>query len=204
MIKILHQVWVQGEDELPEEFKKNREKWRNELPDDWEMVLWDNESASQKWPRFKEVTDRCNCHAMRADLILALALRDIGGVATGTDVIPNNIPDFLKFIEATDTMVITHPKGKSCSNGLVWMAKPQHPLMKCVCNHQLRDKNMLSSGNVWHVTGPGAWWGAVSAHMWDLTMVMDRKAYTKLYREKTVGNPKAWVDAGYAGSWHKK
>jgi hypothetical protein len=203
-VKILHQVWVQGEENLPLPFKQNREKWRSELTDEWEMILWDDESASEKWPEFKAVTKICNCHAMRADIILALALRDIGGVATGTDVAPNNIPDFLRFISATDTMVIINPSGKACSNGLVWMANPKNPLMDCLCRHQLRDRKLLEKGNVWQITGPKAWWEAVNARMWDLTMVTDRKAYTKLYSEKKVGNPKAWVDAGYAGSWHKK
>ena len=140
---------------------------------------------------------------MRADIILALALRDIGGVATGTDVIPNNIPDFLQFIDATDTMVINNPKGKACSNGLVWMAEPNHPLLQCVCKHQLRDPNLLQNGNVWQITGPKAWWEAVKAREWNLTMVTDRKAYTRMYSEKKASNPHAWVDAGYAGSWHK-
>lgn len=201
-VKILHQVWVQGESELPKEFKKNRDKWRSDLPEEWDLILWDDESASERWPEFKEVTALCNCHAMRADIILALALRDIGGVATGTDVIPNNIPDFLNFISATDTMVVTNPHAYACSNGLVWMAEPQHPLMVCVCKHQLRDKELLTKGNVWHITGPKAWWEAIRAMMWDLTMVTDRKAYTRLCSEKKPTNLNAWVDAGYAGSWH--
>lgn len=201
-VKILHQVWVQGEEDLPLSFKENREKWRIELTDEWEMILWDEKSASERWPEFKEVSKICNCHAMRADIILALALRDIGGVATGTDVIPNNIPDFLRFIDVTDTMVINNPQGKACSNGLVWMAQPKHPLMKCVCKHQLRDKKLLEKGNVWHITGPKAWWQAVNAGMWDLTMVTDRKAYTRMYNDKKPTNIKGWVDAGYAGSWH--
>jgi len=39
--KLLHQVWVQGESELPEDYRKNRDAWRAALPAGWRMVLWD-------------------------------------------------------------------------------------------------------------------------------------------------------------------
>jgi len=201
-MKVLHQVWIQGENELPEAYRGNRERWRQALPCDWEMILWNRNSASERWPEYARIAEKCSHYAMEADIILALALRDIGGVATGTDVVPVNLADFLAFIEVTDTMIVTNPMIGSCSNGLVWMKNPGHPLMDCVCRHQLRDDALLGDKNVWKVTGPRAWWEAVKARMWDLTMVTDRKAYTRCYGEKGTQSATAWVDPGYAGSWH--
>jgi len=205
MKKVLHQVWVQGEDRLPEEYQSNRAKWRAALPDDWEMMLWDDWNARERWPVYDEVSGLCSHHAMRCDLILALALRDIGGLACGTDVTPNNAEGLLKFLDASETMVVTNPKVGSCSNGLVWMAGPQHPMMKCLCRHQLRDRKLLASRDVWAVTGPRCWWTVAKAHMWDLVMVTDRRAYTLSYGQgpgRGVVQKHAWVDPGYAKSWH--
>lgn len=202
-VKILHQVWIQGASELPEEYKENRAKWRAALPQEWEMRLWDEESARARWPEYAEVSHLCSHHAMRADIILARCLRDIGGLQTGTDVVPNNIPPLLRFLEATDTMVVVNPKCRSASNGLMWMEQPLHPFMQCICRHQLRSRELLGDRNVWKVTGPGAYWTAIARYMWNLTMVTDHKAYTASYGRKGVSNPEAWVDAGYAGSWHK-
>lgn len=202
MKKILHQVWIQGEANLPEDFAKNRALWQKELPD-WEMILWDEESAVAKWPDYAVVSPLCSHHAMRADLILARAQRDIGGIATGTDVVPNNIPNLLKWIECNDTLVIANISGKSASNGLSYFGTTQHPFIKCVCNHQLRDRSLLSDKDVWRITGPGCWYQALASRMWNINIATDERAYTKLYSDRVVRNPDAWVDAGYAGSWHQ-
>ena len=201
MNKVLHQVWVQGEDNLPDDFRRNRELWRQDL-EGFEMILWDNAMACERWPDYAAIQHLCSHHAMRADLILARALRDIGGVTTGTDVIPNNIPNFLDYIGCNDTMIVANPSGRSASNGLSYFKHTGHPFIKCVCNHQLRDISLLSSRNVWAVTGPRCWWEALVAHHWDLNIATDMRAFTKLYSDKEVRNKLAWVDAGYAGSWH--
>jgi mannosyltransferase OCH1-like enzyme len=204
MSKILHQVWIQGESELPQEYVKSRSKWREDLPDDWEMMLWDNDMAREKWHDYKEVEASCSSHAMRGDLILARALRDYGGLACGADVIPNNIPDLLNFVSSTDTMIVTNPKGKACSNGITWFRDVEHEFCSCVCRYQLLYRDKLPTGNVWHLTGPGAWWGALAVGQWNLTMVTDRKAFTHLCRDigKEASNPEGWVNPVYAGSWH--
>lgn len=201
--RIVHQVWIQGEAELPEEYQANREFWKKLLPD-WTFMLWDNVSASDQWPDYAEVESQCSHHAMRADLILARAQRDFGGLAMGTDVKANNIVNLLSWIETNRTLVVANVSGKAASNGLSYFGAPSHPFISCVCRHQLRDKKLLSDRNVWRVTGPGCWYEALSAHMWDLSIATDRRAYTRLYSETEPGNPEAWVDPGYAGSWEKK
>lgn len=202
MIKILHQVWIQGAADLPQPFRDNRAAWRAALPDDWEMRLWDNAAACAQWADYAEVQATCSHHAMRADLILARALRDFGGLATGTDVIPKNIPNLLQWLECNETLVIANPPAKSASNGLVYMGRTGHPFICCVCRHQLRDRKRLRDPDVWRVTGPGCYWEALAAHQWDLAMATDLRAYSTVFRKPDTGNPLAWVDPGYAGSWH--
>ena len=200
--KILHQVWIQGEKNLPSDFQKNRELWRQVLPDGWEMILWDEEMAKAEWEDYAEVTGLCSHHAMRADLILARAQRDMGGLAMGTDVIPHNTEGLWAWCDNNSTLVICNISGRSASNGVSWFASPNDPFISCVCRHQLRNKALLANRNVWKVTGPGAWYEALSRYQWDICMATDRHAYTRLFSDKNITNPKAWVDPGYAGSWH--
>ncbi|MBP7950372.1 MAG: hypothetical protein KA004_12010 [Verrucomicrobiales bacterium] len=204
MRKILHQVWIQGESNLPAEYKENREKWKSRLGPEWDLILWDEQRAQARWADYKEFSAECSHHAMRADLILARALRDIGGMACGTDVIPNNIENLLCWLETNDSLVIVNVSGKSASNGLAYFADIGHPFIACVCRHQLRDRRLLRHPNVWRVTGPGCWYEALAAHPWNLSLATDARAYTRFFSTGDRNNPLAWVDPGYAGSWHPK
>jgi hypothetical protein len=202
-MKLLHQVWVQGEDQLPEEYQANRAKWAAALPDGWKMELWDDARAKAQWPDYAAVADQCSAHAMRADLILARAQRDFGGLAMGTDVAPHKPEGLFAWCEWNTSLVVCNIKGRSASNGVSWFSAPNHPFISCVCRHQLRDASLLRNRNVWAITGPGAWYEALSRHHWDICMVSDKHAYTRLtIRSKTITNDEAWVDPGYAASWH--
>jgi hypothetical protein len=201
---VLHQVWVQGESELPAEYARNRRAWAAVLPPGWQMVLWDDAMARAQWPDYAAVSDQCSHHAMRCDLILARAQRDFGGLAMGTDVTPHNAEGLFRFIEATPAFAVVNVPGKSASNGVSFFREPRHPFITAVAQFQLRDRNSLSDANVWRVTGPGAWFNVFNSRMWNMATVSDRFAYTRLYKEKGIVNPAGWVDAGYAGSWHTK
>lgn len=201
--KVLHQVWIQGESELPEAYRQNRQRWAKELPG-WKMILWDGEMAKSQWPDFAEVDDLCYHHATRCDLILARAQRDFGGLAMGTDVTPANTLNLLQWLECNETLVVVNVAGKSASNGISYFQKPNHPFITCVCRHQLRDRQLLSSPNVWRSTGPGCWYQVLNAHPWNLSLCTDARAYTRYYSTGPTGCDIAFVDPGYAGSWHKK
>lgn len=200
--RILHQVWAQGESELPAEQRRNRCAWSAVLPPGWRMVLWDDAMARAEWADYAAVSDQCSHHAMRCDLILARAQRDFGGLAMGTDVVPHNTAGLFAFAAAVPAFAVVNVPGKSASNGVSWFAEPRHPFITEVCRFQLRDLNSLSDRNVWRVTGPGAWFNVFNSRMWNMATVSDRLAYTRLYKETGIVNPSAWVDAGYAGSWH--
>lgn len=201
---ILHQFWAQGEAKLPAAFAENRARWRTVLPPAWEMRLWDDVSARAQWSDYHEVSDLCMHHATRADLALARAQRDFGGLAMGTDVIPHNTDALFAFIEVVDSFVVANISSQSASNGLSWFVKPKHPFICCVCRHQLRNRGALASHNVWLVTGPGCWYQVLRRYMWELAMVTDKLAYTRSFREPNYTNKGGWVDPGYAKSWHKK
>jgi hypothetical protein len=198
--KKLHQVWIQGEGELPEEFKANRAQWRAALPD-FEMVLWDEESARKQWPEFAEVSNSCYHHATRADLILARALRDFGGLATGTDCRPNNHAKLRALLNVVDSFIVLTPGREEVSNGLQWSSRANHPFWKCVCNHQLRDHGShLSRKSVSSATGPRCYHEAFHAQMWDLHVITAPGAFTRDWKHGWT-NPDALIDPGFAKSW---
>lgn len=202
--KIIHQVWVQGEDQLPENYKANRDAWSKVLPDGWRMVLWDEKMAVDQWPDFAKYTSLCSHHAMRCDLILARAQRDFGGLAMGTDVTPNNPKKLFTLCETLENFIVTNIKGNSASNGLSWFSKPQNDFITVVCKHQLRDISLLGNANVPVVTGPSCWWTVVKSQMWKMTYLSDDVAYTHRWKEHPNKNVDALVNPGYAGSWHIK
>lgn len=202
MIKKIHQVWIQGESELPEAFKKHRAAWADAFPD-FELVLWDEGSAKAQWPDFAKVSDQCYHHATRADLILARAVRDFGGIATGTDCVPNNPERMRKFIEAADTMIVLTPGRNEISNGLQWSAEPGHPFWECVCKHQLREGGRhLSNSNVPFATGPDCYMGAFRARKWELFIVSASVAFTHDWCGAWT-NRGAFINPGFAASWTK-
>lgn len=203
MSKLIHQVWVQGEASLPDKFQQNRSLWKKEFPD-FTMVLWDEDTASRMWPDYAEVSERCHHHATRADLILARAVRDYGGLATGTDCTPNNVTSFRKFIDIADSMLVITPGRKEISNGLQWSSGTHHPFWECVCKHQLREGGRhLSNSDVPFATGPGCYMDAFRARKWDLFLVTATKAFTTDWAG-TWRNPDAFIHAGYAASWMNK
>lgn len=204
MSKILHQVWIQGAAELPAAYAANREAWRAALPDDWELWLWDNKTARARWSDYAEHEAKCKHHAMRADLILARASRDYGGLCTGTDCTPVNPSPLLDFIGSNSTMIVCNPSEPEVSNGLVWSAEPGHPFFQCVCRHQLRSPARLSDTSPHEMTGPGCYWQALKAHRWALIMVTCSIAYTHHWRRRDEINPAGWIDPGYAASWWGK
>lgn len=202
IVKKIHQVWIQGEAEMPEEFKANRALWQAEFPD-FEVILWDEESARKQWPEFAAVSSRCFHHATRADLILARALRDFGGLATGTDCRPNNSAKLKSILSVVDSFLVLTPGRHEVSNGLQWSARPNHPFWKCVCNHQLRGRGRhLGRKSVSTATGPKCYHEAFHAHMWDLHVVTAPAAFTRDWKGGWT-NPEALIDPGFAASWTK-
>lgn len=202
IVKKIHQVWIQGEFEMPEEYRDNRALWKAEFPD-FELVLWDEESAKKQWPEFAAATGKCYHHATRADLILARALRDFGGLATGTDCRPNNSSRLRGILEVVDSFLVMTPGREEVSNGLQWSAQPNHPFWKCVCNHQLRDRGRhLGRRSVSSATGPKCYHEAFHAHMWGLHVITAPAAFTRDWNNGWE-NPNALIDPGFAASWTK-
>jgi len=205
MKKIIHQVWVQGIDCLPKKFRDNRNKWKKYFPD-FECILWDDVSASHMWEDYSLHTEKCYHHATRCDLILARALRDFGGLATGTDSIPVNYQSLREYIETHPSLLVYINQGPNASNGLQWSSEPNHAFWQQVCDYQLRQNGeLLSKVPPNKATGPWCYTDCLQAFEGEIDIVPGELAYTKYWKEaESWDNPEAFIDPGYAKSWIKR
>lgn len=198
----IHHCWIQGEAALPAPFAANIAAWKANFPEA-KFVLWDLQSACDRWSDFRLLQERCFHHATRADMILARALRDYGGIATGTDV-SVNVPGPLKdWIAINDSLVLVNPSRHESSNGLSYFRAANHPFIAEVCRAQIAAPDRLSSSNIPLVTGPQCWYRVLASRAWNLSLATDSRAYTRLWHDRTFYNANGWVDPGYAASWQK-
>ncbi len=204
MVKKLHMTWAQGSNNLPEKFSNNIELWKSFLPD-WEVIIWDIESASKQWDDFSEFQDRCAHHATRSDLIQSRVLRDIGGLYIGTDSVPlKNLNEYINILSniTTGTVVVDF-RHSIVMNCLAYSAGNNNDFWGGVVRHQLRGNgNVLSNPNVHWATGPGCISEVFFNGDYNLVAISAKQAYTHNWIDTWNYNLEAYIDPGYAASWH--
>lgn len=204
-VKKIHVTWAQGEDQLPERFRDNLNNWLAALPG-WELVVWDIPAACKNWPDFAKYQHHCFHHATRSDLIQTRVLRDIGGLYIGTDSAPaGGFHEFVSMLDHIDSHLVVDPANSSAMNCLAYSDGKNVDFWDCAANHQIRDNGkVLGMSNVHCATGPGCLWQAYTAHQWAMNLSSIRKAYTHHWKDYWGHNDAAYVNPGYAASWHKR
>jgi hypothetical protein len=205
-VKKLHMFWAQGADKLPDLFKRNLDQWDRVLPEGWMIKVWDIESASEKWDDFAKLTDRCAHHATRCDITQTRVMRDIGGVFVGTDAKPAaGFDKFLSLIDVVDSNLVVDVANGCVMNCLAYSDGKNVDFWDCAVKHQLREGGKkLEDPNIHWATGPGCFWEVFKAHQWPLHITSIKKAYTHHWKKSWPYNIDAYVDPGYAASWHPK
>lgn len=208
-VKKLHAFWAQGANKLPEKYRANLDLWREALPDDWEVVVWDTATASERWQDFADVEARCFHHATRSDLVHARILRDIGGVLVGTDSRPaRGLPRFLDLVGSIESHAVIDLSQPAIMNDLSYSDGVEVDFWAAVAAFQLRDGGgHLGSEAVSRATGPVCMFQVFSRGDWKLTVSTLRQAYThswdirRVDQNKLRYNSNAYCDPGYASSW---
>lgn len=204
MVKKLHMTWAQGSNDLPEKFFNNIELWKSFLPD-WEVIIWDIESASKQWDDFSEFQGRCAHHATRSDLIQSRVLRDIGGLYIGTDSVPlKNLHEYISILNniTTGTVVVDF-RHSIVMNCLAYSVGNNNDFWGGVVRHQLRGNGgILSNPNVHWATGPGCISEVFFNGDYNLVGISAKQAYTHNWIDTWNYNLEAYIDPGYAASWH--
>ena len=87
--RILHQIWYQGEAQMPDKFRRFSEGWRANHPD-WSFHLW-NEATMRDFmadnhPWFLPVYDGYPFNIQRIDAVRYFILNTMGGVYVDADI----------------------------------------------------------------------------------------------------------------------
>jgi len=151
--KLIHNIWIQGYDYLPEKNKKNNIKIKNLNPD-WKFVMWDENmilKLLQKYPNIlniykniKKLHGLININASKSDIARYIIMKEYGGLYYDLDFDcdtsfnqlfndNNNIDDTIYIASSKiDFLDYVYPfiKPKYCA---CFMAFPkQHPIWDLV------------------------------------------------------------------------
>lgn len=94
--KIVHNIWIQGYDQLPENIKKRYEDIKKLNPN-WKFILWDDAKIKNllvKYPKLLYSYNNCNlyrgtenCYPFKSDIARFVLLKEYGGLYYDLDFI---------------------------------------------------------------------------------------------------------------------
>lgn len=88
--KIIHQMWVQGFQSMPENYQQWSNKWKEHHPD-WRLMFWDDMSArrmlEKNYPHYVDMYDDLIV-VKKTDFFRLILLHHFGGVWVDTDTYP--------------------------------------------------------------------------------------------------------------------
>jgi mannosyltransferase OCH1-like enzyme len=86
--KLIHQIWIQGQDNLPKEYKENQNTWIYMNPG-WEYRLWDDQQLidliEEKYYDLLERYMTYTKPVLKADLGRLVVLHEYGGIYLDMD-----------------------------------------------------------------------------------------------------------------------
>ena len=172
--KIIHQIWYQGEDEIPDKYKVNIESWKMTYPE-FEYRFWDEYDIRKLlmnyYPWFMSTWESYKFMHQRIDSAKYFILDHIGGLYVDTDVFcVKSCEDFFNKYDLILTeydmnaernslclpvAVATlgrHWSGPYCNNG-IFASKKGHPLWKSIHSSLIKSNGAMSAfGKVIEIT----------------------------------------------------
>lgn len=154
--KIIHQIWYQGQNKIPEDLKENCRKIKNLHPK-WEHILWDDDRIQTFFKESNSILTTYNnlefLH-QKVDFIRYCILYTMGGIYLDTDI------TMLKTLDTLNTSNLLKPEfdivmsgvhinaiesyflcGYSeCINNAVIIAKPKSKFLKVLINEITENK----------------------------------------------------------------
>ena len=140
--RIIHQIWWQGMDKLPEKYKRFNESWINHHPD-WKIMYWDKNKIYDlikfNYPTLKKIIDNYPYMIQKIDMAKYLILYHYGGFYVDMDTICHKsfknlylIKEFKNYDLVCSQMEII-PYLKIVNNGIIF-SKPRHPILLLLLN----------------------------------------------------------------------
>lgn len=166
-MKIIHQIWLQGEDNLPKDYRNYLKEYRN-MPG-YKHMLWDDVSIRKliknTFPHLIKVYDYYPFWVMRVDLVKYVILYNYGGFYVDMDTKPLKSFDDL-IIQSKGKPIVTYydirenPKYKHFSfilsqimnNQFMYSPHKYHSLYKLLANRsQCTYKRALWDFKVYYI-----------------------------------------------------
>jgi len=139
-MKVIHQIWLQGEDKLPEKYKKYSMKYK-EFNKNWEYKLWNQTSIrkliEEKYHQLLKIWDNYEFWVMKVDLGKYCILDAYGGILVDMDTEPvGSFDSFLTLTNDKPTVIesfytiATLLGERLANNHFIYIPYPNHPLTK--------------------------------------------------------------------------
>lgn len=162
--KIIHQIYIQNNENRPSEFDKLTRSWEEHFPD-WNIILWKDQMCmnflNKYYPQFVEKYQSYPENVQRADAMRYLILKTIGGMYIDNDF--ECVRNFEHFFNGYDFIASKEDKDHSDKYeidyiiGNAFMASiPDNPFINHVCNKLMNYPSLdVNSGkDILDSTGP--------------------------------------------------
>ncbi len=127
--RVVHQIWYQGEAQMPEKYRRFRDTWRRNHPG-WEFVFWDEarmrDFVRRDYSWFAETFDGYPSDIQRIDSVRYLILNTFGGFYIDMDV--ESLKPIDDLLGGCDLIL---SKTVGYNNAIIGSA-PGHPLWQAV------------------------------------------------------------------------
>lgn len=149
--KIIHQVWLGSNGNLPEQYKKFQKSWIEKHPD-WQYILWTEKEIDAFGLKNRKLYDETNNYGVKSDIARYEILYRIGGLYVDTDF--QCLKSFNVFHHICDFYAGSCMGNVEVMIGLIG-AKPGHPILKeCIENVQPKRKEKETAMDIIKRTGP--------------------------------------------------
>jgi mannosyltransferase OCH1-like enzyme len=229
--RIIHQIWYQGGDALPEKYQKTSQKLRDMNPG-WRYMLWDDRSMRALCRKFgyEDAYDASKIMHQRIDFGRYLALYCYGGVSIDMDTdslrpIDTFVDEYeshgdrpnLGITRITSTPIeasiaYMRPTTIALNNATVVAPRKRMPCMKHICDHiadLLRNqssllKKMPKSMQIQRTTGPSAFTDAVLSLPPDEVQYIDAEVFEPCIGFDAACKPsdRSITNHQHDGTWH--
>ncbi len=176
--RIIHQIWMQGSDVVPEKYAQHRESWRKINPT-WKVVTWGEDDIIKlidlKYPSWKVCYSGCKKLIQRADIARCFILHAFGGVYVDMDA-QALAPIDIIFSSSHAPLVLLGFMGRHILNNAFIASSKLNPFWtECffpeVCKRQKSVPFWVSVGKklsvgleVSYTTGPFVWKSLYNEH----------------------------------------
>lgn len=163
---IIHQIWIQGLDNLPPSLNSYRLEC-NVINNNFTFMFWDNNKIrtfiiKNYDKKYIELYDKYNIPAQKADFARYAILYQMGGIYLDMDMIcRKNLDKFLQ-LDFFCCDYVASKYVKKYLNGIIG-SKPKHPVFEFIFNQIFHRQKNLS--DVMNTTGPKMFYSAIQEYL---------------------------------------